>query len=407
MSEYQNNYPIIICHGLMGYGEQDKLYKYVPHFGMTPKSCLVAHLRAEGYEVYQPSLGPVNCAWDRACVLWAYLFGGTVDFGKAYSEKHGHARYGRTYDHGVLEDLGKTEAHKKINLIGHSFGGPTVKQIAELFANGSEEERQATPPEDLSPLFAGGHGNLLHTVTTLSGVNNGTTLATLLGRGGMTYMTYRILLEYGLVADTPVAQYYDMMIDQWGLMGDPANVNGWHFHNPLKALPGIRKYNANKTTGAVTYEMQVEVVQKYVNPDQHVIPTAYYFAERADGTSVNAEGQVVPDKKKMSGLCFLSAQATTRYQPKKLAQYGVGSDDWKKNDGFVNLTGQSAPLNAPSEEADENTEFKPGIWYNMPPRPGDHLIWIGIPGPREAYFKMFDDMIDRFRRLPDGESVNS
>ena len=44
-------------------------------------------------------------------------------------------------------------------------------------ANGCQEEVECTPANELSPLFVGGKGNLIHTVTTLSGVNNGTTFA--------------------------------------------------------------------------------------------------------------------------------------------------------------------------------------------------------------------------------------
>ena len=162
--EYQNNYPVVICHGLMGWGEQDLIDKTFPHFGLTKEKDLCKHLRERGIEVYRPSLGPVNSGWDRACVLWAYLFGGRVDYGKVHSEKYGHARFGKEYP-GVLKDLGQTEAHKKINLLGHSFGGPTVKEIVALFVYGSEEERNGTSPEDLSPLFAGGHGGLdLHDI---------------------------------------------------------------------------------------------------------------------------------------------------------------------------------------------------------------------------------------------------
>ena len=163
--EYKNNYPVVIVHGLMGWGEQDLVDKTFPHFGLTKEKDLCKHLREQGIEVYRPSLGPVNSGWDRACVLWAYLFGGRVDYGKVHSEKYGHARFGREYP-GVLKDLGQDGPHKKINIFGHSFGGPSIKEITALFVYGSEEERAGTDPDDLSPLFAGGHAGLVHTITT-------------------------------------------------------------------------------------------------------------------------------------------------------------------------------------------------------------------------------------------------
>ncbi len=56
--------------------------------------------------------------------------------------------------------IAKWDAEHKINLFGHSFGGVTVRLLAHLMAEGSQEERDATPPDELSPLFKGGHMSL-------------------------------------------------------------------------------------------------------------------------------------------------------------------------------------------------------------------------------------------------------
>ncbi|MBQ3326398.1 MAG: hypothetical protein IJG86_01270, partial [Clostridia bacterium] len=258
--EYQNNYPVVIVHGLMGWGEQDLVDKTFPHFGLTKEKDLCKHLREQGIEVYRPSLGPVNSGWDRACVLWAYLFGGRVDYGKVHSQKYGHARFGREYP-GVLKDLGQEGPHKKINIFGHSFGGPSIKEITALFVYGSEEERAGTDPDDLSPLFAGGHAGLVHTITTLSGVNNGTTLASFLGNPGMTFMTYYMLVLNSVLATTPAMKYYNFMTQQWGLMPEVEEIHGWKLQTPWSHLDAIKAYNKNKTLDAVTHEMKVEVVQ--------------------------------------------------------------------------------------------------------------------------------------------------
>ena len=140
-------YPSLFLAGFLGYGEgtlADKVYHY---WGFSIRRDLLKHLREEGYEVYDPHLGPFNSAWDRSCILWAYLMGGTVDFGKVHSEKYGHARYGRTYP-GILKDWGQEGPHEKINIIGHSFGGPLLKMFAELVYNGSDEEIAGTAAEE-------------------------------------------------------------------------------------------------------------------------------------------------------------------------------------------------------------------------------------------------------------------
>ena len=122
MGQYYNNYPLVLLSGWNGWGEHDSIDAkgQFPYWNFFTSGDLIAHLEEKGFEVFHPSLGPWNSGWDRACILWAYLFGGRVDYGKVHAEKYGHARYGRTYP-GVLKDLGQEGPHKKINIFGHSF----------------------------------------------------------------------------------------------------------------------------------------------------------------------------------------------------------------------------------------------------------------------------------------------
>lgn len=402
--EFKNNYPCVFIHGLMGYGEQDFMDVVFPNFGLFNHT-FFKHLKERGIETYNPSLGPMNSAWDRACILWAYLFGGRVDYGKVHSEKFGHARYGKEYP-GVLKDLGQTEAHKKMNLIGHSFGGPTVKTVAWLFAFGSEEERADTPAEELSPLFAGGHGNLLHTVTTLSGVNNGTALASFFGNKGMSVANYAYMALATFVGDTYFTKFIDYATSQWGNMPFAENVHVAHIRNPLKYLYASRAFDRNKTFDSINHEMQIEVIQEVINPSLQYPKNVYFFAHRADGTKPGRNGNPVPSKSDMILPCWLVGQLTGRAMLKRLEKYGVLTDpNWRRNDGLVNLVGQSAPLNATYEEADYDTDFKPGIWYNMPPERGDHALWVGWLVPAKRLNAIYDRMIDLYRTLPDAEDL--
>ena len=314
--DYKNNYPCVFVHGLMGYGEQDFMDVVFPNWGLFNHT-FFKHLKEEGIETYHPSLGPINSAWDRVCILWAYLFGGRVDYGKVHSEKYGHARYGKEYP-GVLKDLGQTEAHKKMNLIGHSFGGPTVKTAASLFAFGSEEERNGTPAEELSPLFAGGHGDLLHTVTTLSGVNNGTTLASFFGNKGMSVANYALMGFFTLVGDTYFTKFIDYGTSQWGNMPFAEEVHVAHIQNPLKYLDVFRTYDRNKTLDSIAHEMQIEVIQEAVNPTLQYPENVYFFAHRADGTKPGKNGNPVPDRNDMILPCWLVGQLTSRAMLKRL-----------------------------------------------------------------------------------------
>ncbi len=269
MGQYYNNYPLVLLSGWNGWGEHDSIDAkgQFPYWNFFTSGDLIAHLEEKGFEVFHPSLGPWNSGWDRACILWAYLFGGRVDYGKVHAEKYGHARYGRTYP-GVLKDLGQEGPHKKINIFGHSFGGPTVKEIANLFVNGSEEERAGTPADELSPLFEGGHGNLIHSAHTLSGVNNGTALASMFGKRGAKIF-YDVLLGINtVIGDTPLMRGVDLMTQQWGIMPEVEDITGWNWRSPFAKAAEIRNYNRNDGFDHVMHEMQVEVVQTEINPNQ-------------------------------------------------------------------------------------------------------------------------------------------
>ncbi len=150
-----NNYPFVLVHGYLCWGNDDRINDICPTFGMWNGSAKTALLDA-GYIADTPSVGMFSGMWDRACELYAFIKGGRVDYGKVHSERNGHARFGKTYpgyvpNWGELDENGKIQ---KINLIGHSFGGPTVRTLIHLLAEGSEIERQGTDPDDLCSPFS-------------------------------------------------------------------------------------------------------------------------------------------------------------------------------------------------------------------------------------------------------------
>lgn len=360
-------YPIVLCCGLYGYGQEDedKHPDLLPYWGYRDNN-LVDHLKAKGYEVYHPSLGPYNGAWDRACILWAYLFGGRVDYGKIHSAMRGHERYGATYP-GVLKDLGKTKAHAKIDLFGHSFGGATVKEISNLFTQGNELERNSG---EHSPLFDGGHGDLLHTVSTLSGVNNGTTLATLANRSGLSLAT---ILGIMMTEGANSSDSYDSMLQQW---------NG----TPVRKFV---KYSRNDLDN-IAREMDIDAIQLKINPKQVVNPNTYYFAYRA-----------YSKPSQMTGSCKYCGHLMHTYPPIAGVKYSHEWKGWYRSDGFVNVTGQSAPLNQQYKDGYWNsTDFQPGIWYNMPEKANaDHLYWCGHSGDINELYADVDRMLALYEKL--------
>ena len=83
MISAQNNYPIVLIHGFMGWGpEETGGYNY---WGGREVSAQM--LRDEGHTVFTVSVGPVSSNWERAIEIYTQLKGGRVDYGKAHAEK--------------------------------------------------------------------------------------------------------------------------------------------------------------------------------------------------------------------------------------------------------------------------------------------------------------------------------
>ncbi len=393
MAEQARLYPTVFIHGLGGWGEADgietKLHYHYWGFDAGERD-LIGRLRKAGCEVFCPSLGPFTSAWDRACELWAYLFGGRVDFGRVHSMTFGHARYGRVYP-GVLKDAGTPGAHEKINLIGHSFGGPTAVLFAHLLWYGSEEERAATPEGQLSPLFAGGR-TLINGVVTLSGVNNGTTFADFFGEKGMKVLAGAVYTANALAAATPLMELLDFHTDQWGIMGRTAAGTRsvpalWVRMNGVRRLLDCRTDN-------VGYELQVEYAAKQ-NEKLCSCPFVRYYAFRCCRTHDDGHGHQVPDRD-MRRILKLWSTVIGRYKPKKLRAYGF-DDSWLPSDGIVNLKCLGAPFGMPSKPYDPAEKAEPGVWYEMPVADKHHMSWVGIGEAPEDFFAFFDSLLTLLR----------
>ncbi|MBQ1545809.1 MAG: hypothetical protein IIZ60_08635 [Clostridia bacterium] len=397
--ERNNKYPVILVHGFMGYGDEDGVSRFLSGWGFSLTKNAVKYLNKNGYETYGPAVGPINNAWDRTCELYARLVGGTVDYGKAHSERYGHARYGRTYP-GILKDWGQPGDHAKIHLVGHSFGAPPSRLFAELLANGSEEERAVTPENELSPLFKGGMGGRIASITTLAGVNNGTTLADFMKVGGSKAFQTGYLMLATLLGDSPfVSQLIDFRLDQWGVMPNTDD-HKWHvkLHNPLKYMDKIRRYNENRE-GGIVFEMQLKNVYAF-NQKVTSQPDIYYFARPACKSHLNDKGEYVVDDD-ASLMAKLVGKMTVRCKDPELAQYGYSRPAWDRHDGFVNTEGGMAPYNAVSEAYAPDKDLKPGIWYTFEPKDIDHTGLMGMGQPKDAYHGYFLEIAQQLGKLPE------
>ena len=331
------DYSFVFVHGLSGWGSYDLAYKIMPYWGMFGGD-LMQYLNARGFDCYSASVSGADSAWDRACELYAQLTGTKTDYGAEHSERCKHPRYGKDFTGKAL--VPEFDSEHKINLLGHSFGGTTVRLFAELMANGSETEREYTDSADISPLFTGGKADMIYSVTTLAAPHNGTT-----------------------AYDAQAA----IEADKNSTLRERATVK-------MFLLASLKKNDGRIDEDTVTYDLHVDGAAE-LNEKISTVDSIYYFSyacyaskQQEDGT-YKAEDDImefifVPAANRMGSLTGVSDKGI------------VKDESWQLNDGIVNTRSALHPDNAPYTDFDNNN-INPGIWNVMPLYHGDHMSLQG------------------------------
>ena len=271
--------PVVFVHGLMGWGQRDKINRIMPYWGMTTGS-LTDYLSSQGYETYAASVGPISSAWDRACELYAQLVGARTDYGVKHSQDFGHDRYGIDYEQPLFDGWGTERA---VNLVGHSFGGATTRLFLDILANGRPEEVAAAKAAGVepSPFFLGGKGSWVHSLTAIAAPHNGTTFIETCGDFTMVAaeLATSISKALGLSVFKGV---YDFQLDQFGIRKD----DGETFSQALERVlhSDFLSHNDNAFLD-LTIDRALEI-----NDDIGIEPNVYYFSYAGNQTVSNAAG---------------------------------------------------------------------------------------------------------------------
>ena len=392
-----SNHPYVFVHGMMGWGEDKKFYKGLPYWGMVTGN-YPRRMREKGYEVYTPSVSPLGSAWDRACELYANLTGTTVDYGVAHSKEKGHNRFGETFPEAMLPDW---TPERSIHLLGHSFGGPTMRMFVELLRNGSPEERAATPAGQLSPLFEGGHGDLVKSITSISGPFDGITFPHALPKlvdGGL---TYGIPMVASIIGNVGSGRVYDFQMSQWGIT---AVKEGVRFARDMLNMKAIRHFAKAKDN--VFADIHIPQAAE-INKKLSVPAEQYLFAVTGNGTKKGKNGNWV--KAPIMIFAFAPfAYSLGKFPDQTIAGVKI-TEGWRQNDGIVPVESGRHPTTEPWCEW-EDVKDKPiqkGIWHALPTVPGDHGTVIGgsisfIGKKRgQRFLNAYDFWMDYLDKLPD------
>ena len=228
---------------------------------------------------------------------------------------------------------------KKVILLGHSFGGATVRTFVSLMAQGSEEEMAATNEAEISPFFTGGKADWIYSVITLAAPHNGTT-------------AYNIDENSEDAKTNPIE---DMLSN-------------------LVSVGTKPKEDSRIKEDYAAYDMYIdnalELNEKLALPEN-----IYYFSIACSATEKNEDGTYSPINSKMETL-FRSSSALMGAYTGKTEKGFVIDESWRENDGLVNTCSALYPLGQPHTNYTEGNVQK-GTWNVMPIYYGDHMSLQG------------------------------
>ncbi|WP_110290129.1 esterase/lipase family protein [Lachnotalea glycerini] len=350
-----NHYPIIMVHGLFGWGN-DELFD-INYWG--GKNSLREFLTNNGYTVYTPTIGSISSNWDRACELYAYLVGGTVDYGQVHSQAMGHARFGKTYP-GVYRDLGTADENgnlKKVHLMGHSMGGETIRVLAQLLENGDSDEIEQNT-SDISPLFCGGH-HWIESITTIATPHDGSQYDEIQAAfEPFIHKFFASISAKGGVLDSN-NPCIDLKMDQWGLKKKSDETY-------TEYIDRVFDSNIWKNTKDLSiWDLSLEGA-KELNSWVKAQSDIYYFSVACVDTHAKIFTGYHTPNLNMNSLLIKSSIIMGNYTNHSEGKVLVDSS-WWPNDGIVSVRSAIGPHEG---SADEIIDYNPdspvrGVWNYM------------------------------------------
>lgn len=356
-SAWNTNYTYVFVHGLAGWGQYDFRNHFYHYFGCS-SGPLVKKLRRKGITCYEASVDPQGSAWDRACELYAQMTGTVVDYGVEHSTRCGHERFGTDYSKNPL--ITQWDEEHKVNFVAHSFGGMTVRLLSQLMESGSPEEIAATPSDEISPLFSGGHQNWIYSISTYATPHNGTS---------------------GYHIEHPDPK--DQTINERSL-----------------ARASFPKTDGRKEYDYCSYDMKVTGSEK-LNEIIEAYPDIYYFSYAGCTTTLQPDGTQAPIPKTTENLIESTSARMGKWEGTTKDGVYFGKD-WQENDGLVNTISARAPFDEPQIDfEDADGDFQKGIWYKMPVLYNhDHLSFQGgATIKRPDFFDLYYNQIERINCL--------
>lgn len=361
-----NNDPVVLVHGIFGFGPKE-LGK-LNYWG----SAFRVHSPLQRHEA---SVGPISSAHDRACELAAQIKGTRVDYGEQHAGQEKHERYGYDYttEGGWKPFVPDWSESKPIHLVGHSLGSPTIRCLQHLL--------------EIDYWGWGSNNRWVKSISTISGVSNGSTLTYYFGADEQTGLIKKDSLGTALLVMIETYMYathaireniYNFDLDHWGFERKPNELLTNYLRRVSKS-----NFFKGKDNACYTLTLQGAYADNTV---WQTYPDTYYFSYVTEQTFPSPltkwyypEPYMNPA---MLSLATYIGRKTFERPPIKV-DYFQSADWWKEwweNDGAVPTYSQLYPRISGShpvgDKFNDHTpidHFQKGKWYYTWERGMDHL----------------------------------
>jgi triacylglycerol lipase len=384
-----NNYPVVLVHGFLGFGDEQFKSSGFKYWGGFDD--IAGHMRQHRgrHQVLVTTVGAISSSWDRSAELYYQIKGGCVDYGVVHSAQAGHvagehrppgqcwaADPANNPQHYPLALYPAWDAAHPIHLIAHSQGGQTIRCLIELLENGSPHG-----DEGGADLYQGGKIGWVASATTIAAPHDGTSLHDAIGNFGL--VASDLGTRVAAMATPGAAPVMAPIATLWNTDNyDTAQYEmgpdgAREFNSWVKTSPHVYYFSiANYATeaGAVCCNQTDRTLALFQNPRYQ-----YPRQDMAPLTKPYAGEWIIPSFGR-HGLGAYTQSAPGRV---------VVDDKWFRNDGVVNTVSMRSPAGQPVRNY--NGVPLRGSWNFLRTYPGlDHFDVLGWPRKGKLAYPIYD-----------------